>query len=62
MKISNLKGIGKKTLESLYDLKINSFIDLLKYFPRKYEDRFKISKIEEILNDENKTYLLKLKY
>lgn len=47
MKLSDIKGIGRKKEELLNSLGINTVYDLANYFPRKYEDRSKKVLIED---------------
>ncbi len=47
MQLQYLKGIGPKRAELFLKLGINTVQDLLFYYPRDYEDRTKIFKIEE---------------
>ena len=46
--ISHIKGVGKKTLNILNKKKIFNILDLLWKLPYSYEDRTKISKINEL--------------
>ena len=46
--LSKLKGVGKKTVETLKKKKINNLFDLLRRLPQSYTDRSKKSKIEEL--------------
>ncbi|NLJ58614.1 MAG: ATP-dependent DNA helicase RecG [Tissierellia bacterium] len=57
--IQYLKGVGPSRAAKLEKLKIYTVEDLLNYFPLKYEDRRRVSKINEII--EPKKYLLKVK-
>ena len=45
--ISKVKGIGAKKSQILHKLKIETIEDLLYFFPRKYEDRSRVSTIIE---------------
>ena len=45
--VANLKGVGKKRVEMLKKLNIETVEDLLYFFPRKYEDRRKPVLISE---------------
>jgi ATP-dependent DNA helicase RecG len=60
--IQFLKGVGPKKAKQLNKLNIYSIEDLLNYFPIKYEDRQKISAINDLkdLSEESKV-LLKIK-
>jgi len=46
--LSKLKGVGKKTVETLKKKKINNLFDLLWRLPQSYTDRSEKSKIEEL--------------
>ena len=48
----DIKGVGEKTINSLKNLGIKTIIDLICFFPRTYEDRSNIKKIEEIRSEE----------
>ena len=54
-----LKGVGPKWAEVLAKLDIYTVKDLLYYFPRDYEDRSTISKVENV--QPGKNYALKVK-
>lgn len=45
--ISDLKGVGPKKQEALFDLDIHTIFDLLTYFPFRYDD-FKVSNLSEL--------------
>ncbi len=51
--IGTLKGIGAKKLESFQKLNINTIEDLIKYIPRKYEDRRNFTPICNLYPGEN---------
>lgn len=52
--IINIKNIGEERAKKLSRLGINTIKDLIEYFPREYEDRSNIKKINEIeLNQVN---------
>ena len=46
--LTELNGVGKKTMEILKKKKINNLFDLLWRLPKSYTDRSKISKINEL--------------
>ncbi|MFQ5677683.1 MAG: DEAD/DEAH box helicase [bacterium] len=46
--VQYLKGIGEKRAKSLSEAGINSILDLLYYFPRRYLDRSHITKIKDL--------------
>ncbi len=48
MKLTELKGIGAKTAEKLSLLNIKSINDLLFYLPLRYQDKTKITPIDEL--------------
>lgn len=52
-----LKGVGPKRAESLSKLGIHNVEDLLYYFPRRYQDRTKITPIAELIPGQ--TYTIK---
>lgn len=55
-----LKGVGEQTRKKLNKLDIYSIEDLLYHFPREYEDRSKIIKINEIAFNESNTIIAKI--
>ena len=57
--IQYLKGVGPKRAAKLNKIGIYTIEDLLNYFPVRYEDRRKLTKIKDI--DEDKKYLIKVK-
>ncbi|HBB29903.1 MAG TPA: DNA helicase RecG, partial [Clostridiales bacterium] len=57
--IQYLKGVGPKRVSKLNKIGIYTIEDLLNYFPVRYEDRRKLTKIKDI--DEDKKYLIKVK-
>lgn len=57
--IQYLKGVGPKRVSKLNKIGIYTIEDLLNYFPVRYEDRRKLSKIKDI--DEENKYLIKVK-
>lgn len=52
LKNLNLKSLTAKETEKIRILNINTLHDLLYYFPRAYDDRTNIKKIEELRGDE----------
>ena len=52
LKNLNLKSLTAKETEKIKNLNINTLHDLLYYFPRAYDDRTNIKKIEELCGDE----------
>lgn len=52
LKNLNLKSLTVKETEKIRSLNINTLHDLLYYFPRAYDDRTNIKKIEELRGDE----------
>lgn len=52
LKSLNLKSLTAKETEKIRTLNINTLHDLLYYFPRAYDDRTNIKKIEELRGDE----------
>ena len=46
--INNIKGIGPKKLQAFNNISINSVIDLLNYYPRRYLDRTTIKLIKDL--------------
>lgn len=57
--IQYLKGVGPKRASKLNKIGVYTIEDLLNYFPMRYEDRRKLSKITDI--DEENKYLIKVK-
>lgn len=49
--ITNIKGVGQKKAQLFNNLKIFSIYDLLTYYPKKYEDFSKFSKIKDSINE-----------
>ena len=47
--IQYLKGVGPSKAELLNKLGINTYRDLLEYYPREYEDRTTVKKIGELV-------------
>lgn len=57
--IQYLKGVGPKRASKLNKIGIYTIEELLNYFPVRYEDRRKLSKVKDI--DEENKYLIKVK-
>ena len=55
--VQYLKGVGPKMFELLNKLGIYTVKDLIEYYPRTYEDRTKIVKIDEFEKDKNVLFL-----
>lgn len=53
--IQFVKGIGPKRAEKLHKLNIFTLKDLIYYFPRQYEDRSKVKKINQLENEDKVT-------
>ena len=51
--VQYLKGVGPKMFELLNKLGIYTVKDLIEYYPRTYEDRTKVVKIDEFEKDKN---------
>lgn len=51
--VSQLRGVGPKSLEKLHELDIHTVLDLLLYFPTRYEDRSKVSAIIDLKPEES---------
>ena len=52
MELTKLKGIGPKKAEKFEKLGLYTVEDVVKSFPREYEDRRNVKKIEELVPDE----------
>ena len=50
-KVGKIKGVGDKKATLLKNLKIETVEDLLRFFPRRYEDRRNITTIMEAPED-----------
>ncbi|MFT6836482.1 MAG: ATP-dependent DNA helicase RecG, partial [Francisellaceae bacterium] len=50
MKLSDLKGVGKKFIESLNQNHIFTTLDLLLHLPRSYQDRTDLNKIDNLIH------------
>jgi len=50
--ITDVKGIGPKKAEAFSRLDLNTLEDILRFYPREYEDLRKAKKIAELKNDE----------
>ncbi|WP_268874204.1 ATP-dependent DNA helicase RecG [Carboxydothermus islandicus] len=55
--VQYLKGVGPQKAKLLQKLKIETVKDLIYYFPKRYEDRSSLKKINELINDEVTTVL-----
>ena len=55
--VQYLKGVGPKMSELLNKLGIYSVKDLLEYYPRTYEDRTKLTTIDNFQKDQNVLFL-----
>ncbi|KAB3533127.1 ATP-dependent DNA helicase RecG [Alkaliphilus serpentinus] len=53
--IQYLKGVGPKTAENLKKLNIHTLMDMLYHFPRDYDDRRRIKKINQLIPGEKVT-------
>ena len=58
--ITAIKGIGEKKAQILNNLGIFTVEDIVEYFPRDYEDRSDVRKIDQLVEDEENTFLLGL--
>lgn len=54
--IQFIKGVGPARVELLHKLGINTLEDIITYFPREYEDRGNIKKIEELAIGETASF------
>lgn len=52
--IITLKGIGEETADSFAEMKIFTIVDLLEYFPYRYED-YSLRDLTEVQHDEKIT-------
>ena len=59
--IKFLKGVGPQRANILYQNNINTIIDLIKYFPRKYLDRTNIKRISKVRIGETAVIVVKIK-
>ena len=59
--IKFLKGVGPQRANILYQNNINTIIDLIKYFPRKYLDRTNIQRISKVKIGETAVIVVKIK-
>ena len=57
--LHRMKGIGPKKARALNDLGLFNILDLLNYYPYKYQDRRRVTKIAGLKTDE--TYLIECK-
>lgn len=58
--VQYLKGVGPTRAKHFEKLGIKTIYDLLTYFPREYEDRNNIKKIEDFVKDENVVFIGKI--
>jgi ATP-dependent DNA helicase RecG len=56
-----VKGVGEKKRQALEDAGINSVLDLLTYYPRKYLDRTKQAVIRDLVVGQEATLLVRVK-
>ena len=54
--IQYIKGVGPARVETLNKIRIHTLEDLITYFPREYEDRSVIKKIDELVPGEYATF------
>ena len=54
--IQYIKGVGPARIELLHKLGINTLEDIITYFPREYEDRGNMKKIEELIIGETASF------
>ncbi len=57
MNVQYVKGVGPKKAELLNKLGIYQVKDLLEYYPRSYEDRTKLKKIEDFCDGESTLFI-----
>ncbi len=50
--IMDLKGVGEQTIKKFNKLGLFTIQDLIEHYPKEYEDRRKITKIQETVIDE----------
>lgn len=50
--LGNIKGVGKKRLETLEKIGIGNVYDLITYYPRDYEDRSAVTPIHKLVEGE----------
>lgn len=58
--IVTLKGIGEQTGKKLHKLGIETLEDLLEHYPREYEDRRKVIKIQEVQMEEENNIIAQI--
>ena len=58
--VQYLKGVGPTRAKNFEKLGINTIYDLLTYFPREYEDRNNIKKIEDFVVGENAVFVARI--
>lgn len=52
-----LKGVGEKSATLLAKLEIFTYKDLIEYYPRNYEDRTVLKKINELIHNESAVFI-----
>jgi len=60
-RVQYLKGVGPKIAAKFENSGIHTIGDILYFFPRRYEDRRKMKKIEELREDESSTFMAEIK-
>jgi len=55
--IRYLKGVGERSAALLNNLGIFTYQDLLEYYPRNYEDRTTLKKLNELMNNESAVFI-----
>ena len=58
--VQYLKGVGPTRIKHFQKLGINTVYDLLTHFPREYEDRNNIKKIQDFMADENVVFVARI--
>ena len=58
--VNEIKNVGINRVNKLSKIGINTIRDLIEYFPRDYEDRREIKKIEDIVINEENTFIGKV--
>ena len=53
MNVQYIKGVGEARAKTLNRLGISNLEDLITYYPRTYEDRSKIKKLEDVIDGED---------
>ncbi|MFQ5864082.1 MAG: ATP-dependent DNA helicase RecG [bacterium] len=60
--VQYLKGIGEKRAKRLNEVGVETILDLLYYFPRRYLDRSRITKIKDLANGMTTTVVGKVQF